>query len=206
MLTRVGDLILVLDGSRRHLRDRPAHHVASARVRVPRASPLVLRGGSGMGRTVGWGGGESAPKYGTSPTRRGRVEGPRRGFAKMRRVAHLARLHAAVCALARAQTKPDIARSRVGNTGEWTERWVNQFSSITSQKIHHRSIRCPYPHTPERASIRRDVRRLVHRLDGGDPSRSSNPRRRHPRPPRSIQSTRARHVHHTRVVVVILRR
>ena len=38
----------------------------------------------------------------------------------MRRVTHLARLHAAVCALARAQTKPDIARSRVGNTGEWT--------------------------------------------------------------------------------------
>jgi hypothetical protein len=40
----------------------------------------------------------------------------------MRRVTHLARLHAAVCALARAQTKPDIARSRVGNTAEWTER------------------------------------------------------------------------------------
>jgi len=59
---------------------------------------------------------------GTSPTRRGRVEGPRRGFAKTRRVTHLARLHAATCALARAQTKPDIARSRVGNTAEWTER------------------------------------------------------------------------------------
>ena len=57
VLTRVGDLILVLDGSSRHLRDRSAHHVASSRVRVPRASPLVLRGGSGMGMTVGWGGG-----------------------------------------------------------------------------------------------------------------------------------------------------
>jgi hypothetical protein len=120
VLTRVGDLILVLDGSCRHLRDRPAHHVASARVRVPRASPLVLRGGSGMGRTVGRG--VSQLQNTGRRRRRGRVEGPRRGFAKMRRVPHLARLHAAVCALARAQTKPDIARSRVGNTGEWTER------------------------------------------------------------------------------------
>ena len=78
--------------------------------------------------------------------------------------------------------------------------------------FHHKpkntSIRCdtsPYPHTPERASIRRDVRRLVHRLDSGDPSRSSNSRRRHPRPPRSIQSTRARHVHHTGVVIILRR-
>ena len=71
-----------------------------------------------MGRTVGRG--VSQLQNTGRRRRRGRVEGPRRGFAKMRRVAHLARLHAAVCALARAQTKPDIARSRVGNTGEWT--------------------------------------------------------------------------------------
>ena len=36
----------------------------------------------------------------------------------MRGWIHLARLHAAVCAVAREQTKPDIDRFRAGKTGE----------------------------------------------------------------------------------------
>ena len=36
----------------------------------------------------------------------------------MRGWIHLARLHAAVCAVAREQTKPDIDRLRAGKTGE----------------------------------------------------------------------------------------
>lgn len=80
VLTRVGDLILVLDGSCRHLRDRPANHVASARVRVPRASPLVLRGGSGMGRTVGWGGGRVSSKIRDVADASGPGRGTETGF------------------------------------------------------------------------------------------------------------------------------